>query len=229
MEYIKMESYRTALKGEFVFHLHYDYMVEDKSIPGLDHWEMTPGLSYGITDRLMLDIHTHFAKFGFEHILPDHKKSFTPLGPSPFMEAIAFSLQYRFIESSIIDIAFVGSYELPLSRSKLLLGGEQVFEGRLVLSKDFGAHNNICINLACGKDGHESYQEWALGFRTPLSQNPHGIAAGIEFLGDFDDNLSVVTGIYIPLATASTVLKIGLQFSNGIGADNFNTTLMHRF
>ena len=39
MEYIEMESYSTAMKGEFIFHLHFDYMVNDDSNPALDHWE----------------------------------------------------------------------------------------------------------------------------------------------------------------------------------------------
>ncbi len=55
MEYIEVESYITAKQGERVFHLHYDYMVDDSDNPGLDHWEFTPGISYGIVDRLMRD------------------------------------------------------------------------------------------------------------------------------------------------------------------------------
>ncbi len=53
MEFIELESYNTASKGEVVFHLHFDYMVDDKNNPDLDHWEYTPGFSYGITNRLM--------------------------------------------------------------------------------------------------------------------------------------------------------------------------------
>ena len=53
MEYIEMESYTTAKRGEYVFHLHYDYMVDDEDDADLDHWELTPGLSYGLLDRLM--------------------------------------------------------------------------------------------------------------------------------------------------------------------------------
>ncbi len=68
MEFIELESYNTAPQGAFVFHLHYDYLVDDRDQPKLDHWELTPGLSYGITNRLMVDIHSHFAKFGNDHV-----------------------------------------------------------------------------------------------------------------------------------------------------------------
>jgi hypothetical protein len=102
MEYVELESYSTARRGEFVFHLHYDYMVDDKDNPKLDHWEFTPGLSYGITDRLMIDFHTHFAKFGAEHVVEDKRNLYEPLGPSPFMEAGALSLQYRLINRRMV-------------------------------------------------------------------------------------------------------------------------------
>ena len=69
MEFIEMESYNTPFKGEFVFHLHFDYMVENNMNPNLDHWEFTPGISFGISDRLMFDAHTHFANFEKDHLI----------------------------------------------------------------------------------------------------------------------------------------------------------------
>jgi hypothetical protein len=92
MEYVDMESYSTAKRGEKVFHLHYDYMVDDDKDPRMDHWEFTPGLSYAITDRLMADMHTHFAKFGAGHVVEERAAEFEPNGPSPFMEAVALAV-----------------------------------------------------------------------------------------------------------------------------------------
>ena len=102
LEYIEMDSYSTAPKGWSVFHLHYDYFVDDEDNPRLDHWEITPGFSYGITDRLMIDFHTHFAKFGADHIVEDRMAEFEPDGPSPFLEAFAFAAQYRLTEDNLI-------------------------------------------------------------------------------------------------------------------------------
>jgi hypothetical protein len=46
----------------------------------------------------MLDLHTHFAGFGIDHIVDEERENYHPNGPSPFMEAAAGSLQYRVIE-----------------------------------------------------------------------------------------------------------------------------------
>ena len=106
-----MASYTTARQGEVVYHLHYDHMVDDADNPKLDHWELTPGFSYGILDRLMFDIHTHFAKFGAAHVVPDKQGDFGESGLSPFMEAVAASLQYRVTEGALVDAAVVGTLE----------------------------------------------------------------------------------------------------------------------
>lgn len=230
MEYIEMESYRTARLGEFVLHIHFDYMVEDKNDSSLDHWEFTPGLSYGISDRLMLDVHTHFAKFGAGHVVSGEQYMFGEAGPPPFMEAMAMALQYRLTEGFFIDVAVSASVEIPFSRSKQLLGGRRGFEGMLILSKDFGRHSNVCANLKVGKDGDEGFEEWALGFRTPLSGGAHGLAAGVEVMGDFSGApVSVLVGVYFPLGSENLVFKAGLQFTGGIGASRMNSTLMARY
>jgi hypothetical protein len=228
MEYIEMESYSTAFKGEFVFHLHFDYMVDDQMNPSLDHWEFTPGLSYGITDRLMFDFHTHYAKFGKDHVADElNREIFSPNGPSPFMEAAAFSLQYRLTEGLPVNIALAIMYEVPFSRSKELLEGTRVFQGMLIVSHEFGLHSNMTVNLSAGSDGGESYYNWAFGIKTPLSGNSHGIAGGLEFLGDFEGGMSVLAGVYFPLGSENIIFKTGLEFSSG--SSRANTTLMTRF
>ena len=235
MEYIEMESYTTARKGECVLHLHYDYMVDDKDNPDLDHWEFTPGLSYGILDRLMLDVHTHFAKFGIDHIGDEERENYEPNGPSPFMEAAAASLQYRVVEDWLVDIAVVGTIEVPFSRAEKLLGSEDnVYAGMLIIGRDFGEHSNITLNLGYEEEGDENDTTWALGVKTPISADPHGIAAGVEVMGSFEDtgdNWSILPGVYMPLGNQNITLKSGLEFGKADGADAMraNVTMMYRF
>lgn len=228
MEYIEMESYSTTRSGEKVFHLHYDYMVDNYANPAEDHWEFTPGLSYGITNRLMVDAHTHFAKFGFDHLI-DQQSDYDPWGPTPFMEAMAFAVQYRFTEGSIVDVAVAGIYEEPFQRSRDLLDGQRVFEGILILSKNFTVHSNICANLKLGKDGNEAVKEWALGAKTPLSQDPHGVRAGVEILGDTEGNWSLLPGVYLPVGAENIIFKTGLEFGSGMKSMRVNVTFMVRF
>ena len=235
MEYIEMESYTTGRQGEFVFHLHYDRMVDDADSPGLDHWELTPGVSYGILDRLMFDVHTHFAQFGIDHVVPDRRQDFEPNGPSPFMEAVAASLQYRVTEGLVVDVAAVGTIEVPFGRSEDLLGSEDnVYAGMLIVGRDFEGHRNITANLGYEKEGEEDGLHWGLGAKTPISAESHGIAAGVELMGsleDAGDNWSILPGVYMPLGTQDITLKTGLEFGKSDGADALraNVTLMHRF
>ncbi|MEO0246268.1 MAG: hypothetical protein ABIM82_07985 [candidate division WOR-3 bacterium] len=221
MEYIEMESYSTAPKNQKVFHLHYDYFVEEKDNPDFDHWELTPGISYGITDYIMFDAHTHFAKFGKGHTINN-------IELSPFIEAAAFSLQLRAKKFTFVDFAFVLSYETPFKRSREYLDGKEVFEGKIILSKDFGVHSNICFNLNFIKDGDEFLKEWAFGIKNPLSSDPHGIAGGIEILGDYEGSLFFLPGIYIPIE--NSIIKTGIGFGNSKSTNlRANLTLMYRF
>ncbi len=235
MEYIEMESYSTAKRGERVLHLHYDYMADDRDNPDLDHWEFTPGLSYGITARLMADVHTHFAQFGPDHIVDSERQNFEPNGPSPFMEAVAASLQYRLVEDWLLDLAVVGTVEVPFSRAEKLLGSEDnVYAVLLIIGKTFGEHSNVTLNLGYEEEGEEDDISWALGVKTPLSADPHGIAAGVEVMGSFEDaadNWSVLPGVYMPLGADNVTLKSGLEFGESDGADAMraNLTLMYRF
>jgi len=233
MEYIEIESYSTSKKGESVFHLHYDYMVESKDNPEFDHWEFTPGLSYGVLDELMFDIHAHFAKFSNGLITDDEQANYSPFGPSPFMEAIALTLQMRLPKLLPVDFAIAGTYESPFKRSRELLDGEEVYEGNLIVGRDFAEHSNITFNLKFGKDGDESIKDWALGIKTPISVDPHGIAAGIEFLGTFgpgaEDGWSLLPGIYMPLGGNNTIFKTGLEFGKDSEYMRANATLMHTF
>ncbi len=238
MEYIQIESYETARKGQYVFHLHFDYMVDDQDNPMLDHWELTPGFSMGITNRLMFDVHTHFAKFGYDHLIADNlefEKSFKPNGPSPFMEAVAGCLQYRLVEDWMLDVAVAAGMEIPFSRSEELLGSENnVYSGALIFGTDFGEHGNVTFNLCYEIEGVEDETFWGVGIKTPLSHDAHGICAGVEIMGSFEktgDNWSILPGVYMPLGTQNVLLKTGIELGKGDGADitRANLTLMYIF
>lgn len=234
MEYIEMESYTTPRRGEFVFHLHYDYMVEDAGNPRLDHWELTPGFSAGVADRLMFDLHTHFAKFGVDH-LAESSEEYWPNGPSPFMEALAASLQIRVTEGWLLDVAFGLGFEVPFGRSRELLGSEgNVYAGMLIIGKELPGHRNITGNLVYETEGEEDATLWALGFKTPLTSDQHGISAGVEIMGMFEeagDNWSVLPGVYLPLGSRRLTLKTGIEIGKAGGADMLrsNLTLMCLF
>jgi len=202
-------------------------MVDDNENPALDHWEFTPGMSFGISDRLMFDFHTHYAKFGADHVSGELFNTFGSNGPPPFMEALALSLQYRITEGLPVNFAVSVTYEIPFSRSKLLLEGEEVIEGMIIAVYEFGNHSNITLNLLTGYDGGVSFSEWALGVKTSLSGDPHGIAAGLELFGDFSGGFSLLTGIYFPLGSENIIFKTGLEFSSG--SSRANTTMMYRF
>ncbi len=230
MEFIELESYSTAPMGAFVYHLHYDYMVDDKDQPNLDHWELTPGMSYGISDRLMVDVHGHFAKFGTGHLIPSQAALFAPMGPSPFFEAIAAALQYRITESGgPVEVAVSLTYEEPFKRSVDLLDGQRVFAGTLILNKPLKEHRNLLLNLCAERDGDEMDYGWGLGLRSPLTPDAHGIAGGIEFLGDFEGNITFLPGVYFPLGMQDIVFKSGIEIDPEDGAVRSNLTLMYRF
>ncbi len=234
MEYISLEGYSTAAKGQGIFLLHYDYLSDDRDNPDADHWEITPGISYGVTDRLMASIHTHFAKFGVDHVVAERRDEFRPNGPSPFMEAVAGSLQYRLTEGLPVNIAVGVGLELPFDRARELLGSEDpVYLGSLILEREFGQHSNLTLNLGYESEGSEDEFAWALGVKTPLSAAPHGIAGGIEVFGLFDqpaDNWSVLPGVYIPIG-GQTRLKTGIEVGRDEGAHTLraSVSLMHIF
>ena len=218
MEFIEMESYSTARSGEFVFHCHYDYMVDDKNETQADHYEITPGLSYGIFDRLMIDIHTHFAKFGQSHLDNDNPTDLaeyqaqSPDGPPPFIEAAAVALQFRVTEHDQlpIDIAVSPFFELPAGRAKNLLNSEDVIGGFLIISRNFGLHNNITANFSYERDGDENVYGWAAGAKFVLSTiDEHAPAIGIEVIGDYDGHFGIMPGIYANILQ-NTVFKAGI-------------------
>lgn len=235
-EFIELESYTTNPRGESLVYVQYDYMVPDDQNSRLDRWEITPGWSYGITERLMFDIHTHLAKFGNDHIVEDEQEQFEPHGPSPFFEAVSASLLYRFTESGPYHLAASAAVEVPLPRARDWLGDDDlIYTGTLIAGWEFGMHASIVLNLGLETDGSDHEGFWALGAKTPLSADPHGLAGGIEVHGDFDgDEWKVVPGLYVPLAN-DMQWKVGFSFGqekdNGRWANtsSFTTAIMVPF
>ncbi len=232
MEFIETESYTTPLKGESVVYVRYDFMSEDKQDPALDRWEWTPGYAVGLTDRLMFDIHTHYAQFNAGHLVEEEQERFEDRDPSPFFEAVAVSLQYRVTEGKWLDVAVAGRVEVPFKRARDWLDAEEVYEGVLIFSTPFGTHGNVTLNLIYGMEGSDDHWEFALGVKSPLSAHPHGIAGGIELLGDLDDiedTWSIIPGVYIPVGGPETILKTGVEIGKNAESTAFSISLMHLF
>jgi len=213
LEYIDVESYSIAQKNQAVFYLRHDYYVEDKRNAELDHWEITPGVSYGFFKYLMGDIHIHLSKFGTGFIKDGEEVS-------PFFEAFATSLitQITKYKSLPIDIAMSFIYEYPFKRARELIGGKQAFEVRLILSRDFLEHSNITLNLYYSiEEGIEHSYGWMFGTKHPLTSDMHGISGGLELNGDFNGKeIAFLPGIYIPISQNSR-LKVG--FGLGLNDD----------
>ncbi len=207
MEFIDLDGYNTALRGQGIFHLHFDYFVSDPDTATKVHWEVTPGLSYGITDRLLADFHTHLSYFG-PPLLKDGQAR------PPFFEAWTISAQMRFGEEGQypLDPALVVSFESPYPKARDLLGSTSVMEATLVLSKSFGAHRTVVLNLTAEKEGDNTPAfSWGFGAKTPLGVDPHGPGAGLEFKGTRLDDISALLGFYLPV-NATMVFKTGFGF-----------------
>ncbi|HMP90150.1 MAG TPA: hypothetical protein PJ991_08105, partial [Kiritimatiellia bacterium] len=232
-----IETYNTAMAGEKIIYFHYDYFVEDKNNSALDHWEITPGIAYGITDKLMIDAHTHYAKFRDGSVADDRQGSYGEDGPSPFFEALAISVLYRITDDGPWHAAASAVAEFPFSRSKEVLGSEDnVYGGAFIFGRNFGQHSMVVANIGYEKEGDEDEWFWALGIKAPLGADPHGIAGGIEVLGDFDGTRwSVLPGVYAPLGE-SIQLKVGFEIGqqkddndSWVGTTRFSTAVMYRF
>jgi len=152
------------------------------------------------------------------------------------LPAVALSLTYRVTEEGPFHVATAAGVELPFSRAKSLLGSDDpVYMGTLIVGRDIGAHGNVVLNIGYESEGDEDEWSWGLGARTPLRDDPHGIAAGLEMHGDFDgEKWSVLPGMYIPLNT-TTQLKIGFELGQEkdeeawINTSRFSCAFMTRF
>lgn len=213
LEYLDVESYSIAAKKEAVFYLRHDYFVEDKRDSSLDHWEATPGISYGILNRVMLDIHTHLSHFNKGHFV----EGITEDVP-PFFEAWALSLIIQLTKHGQIPVDFALSlfYEYPFHRARKIIGGTHVWGGKIILSRDFGIHGNITLNAGGEVDENGDYEiSWMLGVKNPLTSQAHGIAGGLEIEGAHSKDehcFTLLPGIYFPI-----LQNIRLKAGFGVG------------
>ena len=237
LEYIDVSSYTITEQGQFIVYGLYDNMVDDPNDPSQNHWEFTPGISYGVTDWLMVDFHTHYAKFGSGHLsdeglerLGGDESPAATLGPSPFLEAGTIALQVALPPNRFVNVGFGAAVEFPFKGAKRYLGAEDnVYEFELILDRELGEHQRITANILHVREGDEDWEEWRVGIRTPISPNPEGIAAGIEFTGNFEDSQwFMMPGIYAPLQR-NIIGKMGLELSKEFEASRFHASLMYIF
>lgn len=234
LEYIDVSGYSVAQKGQFLFYALYDNMVEDPDAPELNHWEFTPGFSYGITDWLMVDTHMHYAKFGAGYLSEDgaarSSELAQTLGPSPFLEAGTVALQAALPSFGWLNVGVEAAVEFPFKGARRYLGAEDnVYEVGLILDHEFGEHQRITANIVHWEEGDEDGDDWRLGIRTPLTPNAEGIAAGIEFQGTFDESAwTVLPGVYAPLAR-NIIAKTGIEFTKEFEAQRFHVSAMFIF
>jgi hypothetical protein len=245
LEYIDTSSYTLTAKGEGIAYLLYDHQSRDPNDPGSERWEFTPGISYGVTDWLMVDAHTHYAKFGrnflerdefIEGLDDDHQARINATGAAPMLEAAAIGAQValpRFTD--LFDVGLAASVEIPFSAAKRWLGADKLgYEFELILHREIAEHVMITANIINvmehDGDSYEHEQEWRLGFRFPITPNPDGIAAGVEWEGSFEDSgWNVMPGIYTPI-TNNAIAKMGLQLDGKeMEARRFHASLMYLF
>lgn len=224
LEFIVLDSYSTAPGGSGIFHLSYDYFVHRYRDNDAYNYEITPGISYGITSRLMFDIHTHISKFG-------------GVNSAPFIEAVAVNLQARITKKWDLpfDLGASLTYEYPTPISRDLIEGTDPVTFTLIISRDFGAHSNVVANFSYAREvslGSEQEFTYGLAIKSPLSPDPHGAAGGIEFIGDFSNNpyLIILPGVYLPVIEGF-VFKTGVGFSVNDRADKLSVhfALVYRF
>ncbi len=230
MEYIELESAHIPDPGARLLHIHYDYMVEDDANPNLDHWEYTPGAAFGIGWNTMIDVHFHWAKFGADH-LTEGAGITSPQGPSPFIEAAAFTVQNLLIDHPALQIGWSATWEVPSDKSRDLLDGKEVFSSTLILSKTFFEHQNLTLNASYELENGEECTILAVGGKMPFTQMSHGISGGLEISGDTDDfaeSVIYLPGVYFPLSS-STIIKTGLGFNADFDFHRMSLSLMYNF
>lgn len=243
LEYIDTSSYTITERGQAITYLMYDHQSGDQNNPGLERWEFTPGISYGVTDWLMVDAHTHYAKFGRVYLdddyvddLPDGVRERVDInGAAPMLEAAALGAQVaipRF--NDFVDVGLAVGVEIPFSQAKKALGADKLgYEFELILHREIAEHVMVTANIINVMedegDGYEHTQEWRLGFRMPISPNPDGIAAGLELEGSFEESAyNIMPGIYAPI-TNNAIAKMGLQVNKDFEAARFHASLMYLF
>jgi hypothetical protein len=142
-EYLQTESYAQAPQGGLIMFNGFDYFVPDSDNSELDEWEYTPTFIYGITDRLMVNLHTHLLHINNE---------------PAFFEAFAFGFQYQITKPDtwLVDVGMNVEYEIPFQKSRDLIDGRQLIASTLIISKELPHDINLTSNISYHKEESSS-------------------------------------------------------------------------
>ncbi len=158
--------------------------------------EIEPGMLYGVTDWMAVEVHAHYAKeggegFGYESFAPAFHFRLTPAG-QPF--SFGVSAEYAFAHdedgADVTDVAATFGYE----RGGWLFGG------------------NLLYEKAVGSSAEQGY---ALGIRRTLG-GKHGV--GFELKDSFEDEgeSEMLVGYYGELSpTFSLNAGLGTKVDEG--------------
>jgi len=199
-EYLRTESYAQAPKHGLIFFNGFDSFKPHFNRSTGESWEYTPTLTYGFSDRLMINLHTHLL----------HIQSH-----APFFEAGALGLQYQISRPGTwpIDMGLSVEYELPFRQSRTLINGKQIFNTTLILSKELPGDINITGNLSYTKETkYGSHDEFsmAMGLKGHPIPQLDWLESGIEMLGTpgTHPTVTLVPGLYAAL-NESVIIKAG--------------------
>lgn len=136
-DYIEAEGYQTLGKKEILAFWVTNYHVPETNNSNLNHWELEPGILYGFTNHLGLEIHSHIEK----------EKSETFRYLSTALEA-----RFRLGEENLwfVDPAVSIEYEISATDEPDQLGF------RIILGKNSGQLNftfNLLGNQALDSNG----------------------------------------------------------------------------
>lgn len=208
-EYFNTESYAVSPQGGLILFNGFDYY---QSAPGTYHWEYTPTLIYGLTNRLMLGFHSHYYQ--------NNNLS------KPIFEAGAFALQYQLTkpDEQFLDIALITEYEFPYKKSVEQLDGTHLWINTLVLSKELPGDINTTANIKYEQELNESK---ANQFQFNLAGKGHPIPkfdwleGGVELWGTTGSNPELYTTAgFFAQVSPKILIKSGITIGLNTNSDN---------
>lgn len=227
-EYLILEAYSTPKKGQFYYLTSFNFFKEEKGTSAFNHYEITPILIYGITDRLMGNFHFHISGFNPN---PDNML----LQPKIFIEAFTAGVQYRLTEpgEKYFNFAYSIDFEYPSSNARRYIDGKDLLTNTLIISKELPGDLNITFNISYEQEvflGGDGGFVWGAGFKIPPFKNIDFLEVGIEFTGDIkkNPNIHAVPGIYFS-PTSNMLIKVGPGFGITSDATRFSFNFVFGF
>jgi len=204
---VTVASFDQAPKRSFVITNTFDYKFVDRHDSSKNEWRYTPGIEYGLTDRLLLslagrlkDIHGTRPYIDFGRV--GLKTQLTPRKKFP------------------VDIGFQMTYELPTDRSRKATGASDELVETLILSRNFDWRDlTLAANFIAKQFpayGGEAEWEYQFNIRGHVVPRWTWIETGLELTGDFDrekPDLQLIPSFYIFLPRETTLiagLAVGL-------------------